>query len=296
MVTYYNRTGYEELTHKKYTKEKRRLQIELVKLQEWVINENKRIAIVLEGRDAAGKGSTIQRFVENLIPKNAHIVELGVPTKAQNKRWFPTWEALMPNAGEMVFYDRSWYSRAMIQPTMGYCTEEQYKYFMRKVNDWEKGLVDEGIDILKIYLSVSQQQQLQRFRMRQESELRYWKFSPNDLAAAARWEEFTLYKEAVFSKTSTEHAPWIVINADNKLIARLNAMRYVLGEFEYDNKEALKEPTWTREQEDYSLVIDGIEFNCLSLEQYNILRRLSGDYLPTPDEAIALELVGEAAS
>ena len=134
----YNRTSYKELTLKSYQKEKRRLQIELLKLQEWVINSGQRLAIVLEGRDAAGKGATIKRFIENLIPKTMRVVELGVPTATQNRMWFKTYERLLPSKGEIVFFDRSWYTRGLIQPAMGYCTERQYKYFMKNVNKWEE--------------------------------------------------------------------------------------------------------------------------------------------------------------
>ena len=134
----YNRTKYKELTLKSYQKEKRRLQIELLKLQEWVIQSGKRLAIVFEGRDAAGKGATIKRFIENLIPKTMRVVELGVPTSAQNRMWFKTYDKLLPQKGEIVFFDRSWYTRGLIQPAMGYCTDRQYNYFMKNVNDWEK--------------------------------------------------------------------------------------------------------------------------------------------------------------
>ena len=159
----YNRTEYSELTDVQYRKEKRRLQIELLKLQEWTISTNQRVAILLEGRDAAGKGSTIKRFIENLMPKAIKIVELGVPSKKQEKNWFKTWEKKLPNEGTIVFFDRSWYSRAIIQPAMGYCSESQYKYFMKKVNTWEKGLIDSGIILIKIYLSISKENQKLRF-------------------------------------------------------------------------------------------------------------------------------------
>ena len=147
----YNRTEYSELTDNQYKKEKRRLQVELLKLQEWVVGTNQRILILLEGRDAAGKGSTIKRFIENLMPKAAKIIELGVPNKKQEKNWFKTWEKRLPKPGTMTFLDRSWYSRAVIQPAMGYCTENQYRYFMKKVNGWEKKLFNKGLILIKIY-------------------------------------------------------------------------------------------------------------------------------------------------
>ena len=146
----YNRTEYKALAHRQYSKEKKRLQVELLKLQEWAITEGKRIGIVLEGRDAAGKGSTIKRFIENMMPKAVEVIELGVPTKKQERNWFRTWEKRMPSIGKVHFFDRSWYSRALIQPAMGYCTEKQYKYFMKKVNHWEKKMMADGIILIKI--------------------------------------------------------------------------------------------------------------------------------------------------
>ena len=173
----YNRTSYKELTLKGYQKEKRRLQIELLKLQEWVTDSAQKLAIVFEGRDAAGKGATIKRFIENLIPKTMRVVELGVPTPNQNRMWFKTYDKLLPRLGEIVFFDRSWYTRALIQPAMGYCTESQYRYFMNKVNDWEARHIDNGLLLIKIYLSVSKENQAQRFIFRQNSPLKYWKLS-----------------------------------------------------------------------------------------------------------------------
>ena len=162
----YNRTKYKELSLRSYQKEKRRLQIELLKLQEWVIQSEKRLAIVFEGRDAAGKGATIKRFIENLIPKTKRVVELGVPTANQNKMWFKTYDKLLPQKGEIVFFDRSWYTRGLIQPAMGYCTDRQYNYFMKKVNDWEKKHITDGLLLIKFYLSVSKENQKQRFAFR----------------------------------------------------------------------------------------------------------------------------------
>ena len=191
----YNRTKYKELTLKSYQKEKRRLQIELLKLQEWVIQSDKRLAIVFEGRDAAGKGATIKRFIENLIPKTMRVVELGVPTSIQNRMWFKTYDKLLPNEGEMVFFDRSWYTRGLIQPAMGYCSGRQYNYFMKNVNNWEKKHIDDGLLLIKFYLSVSKENQQQRFAFRQNSPLKYWKLSENDLKAAKEWDLFTHYKD-----------------------------------------------------------------------------------------------------
>ena len=272
----YNRTSYKELTLKSYQKEKRKLQIELLKLQEWVIESGQRLAIVLEGRDAAGKGATIKRFIENLIPKTMRVVELGVPTSTQNRMWFKTYDKLLPKEGEIVFFDRSWYTRGLIQPAMGYCTERQYKYFMKNVNSWEKTHIEKGLLLIKFYLSVSKENQQQRFVFRQKSPLKYWKLSANDLKAAKEWDLFTYYKEQVFSNSESNKNPWVIINSDNKMIARLNAMRYVLSSFEYPGKRALKEKKWSKEIPEYDIEIDGVKFKDLTKEQYELLYRLKG--------------------
>ncbi len=272
----YNRTSYKELTLKSYQKEKRKLQIELLKLQEWVIESRQRLAIVLEGRDAAGKGATIKRFIENLIPKTMRVVELGVPTSTQNRMWFKTYDKLLPKEGEIVFFDRSWYTRGLIQPAMGYCTERQYKYFMKNVNSWEKTHIEKGLLLIKFYLSVSKENQQQRFVFRQKSPLKYWKLSANDLKAAKEWDLFTYYKEQVFSNSESNKNPWVIINSDNKMIARLNAMRYVLSSFEYPGKRVLKEKKWSKEIPEYDIEIDGVKFKDLTKEQYELLYRLKG--------------------
>jgi len=272
----YNRTSYKELTLKSYQKEKRKLQIELLKLQEWVIKSGQRLAIVLEGRDAAGKGATIKRFIENLIPKTMRVVELGVPTSVQNRMWFKTYDKLLPKEGEIVFFDRSWYTRGLIQPAMGYCTERQYKYFMKNVNSWEKKHIEKGLLLIKFYLSVSKENQQQRFVFRQNSPLKYWKLSANDLKAAKEWDLFTHYKEQVFSNSESNNNPWVIINSDNKMIARLNAMRYVLSSFEYPDKKVLKEKKWSKEIPEYGIEIDGVKFKNLTKEQYELLYRLKG--------------------
>ena len=270
----YNRTEYSELNNQQYQKEKRRLQIELLKLQEWTIQSGQRIAILLEGRDAAGKGSTIKRFIENLMPKAIKIVELGVPSKKQEKNWFKTWEKKLPNQGTIVFFDRSWYSRAIIQPAMGYCTESQYKYFMKKVNAWEKGLIDSGIILIKIYLSISKENQKLRFQFRKDHDLKYWKLSSNDWKAHKNWQLLTDYKEQMFEKTSTVDAPWVVINSDNKMIARLNAIRYVLSNINYSNRKNLKPKKWSKESPVYNTSLFNTRFDDLSREQYELLNKL----------------------
>ena len=273
----YNRTEYKALSQQKYSKEKNRLQVELLKLQEWVINCDKRVAIVLEGRDAAGKGSTIKRFIENMMPKGVEVIELGVPTKKQEKNWFRTWEKRMPESGKIHFFDRSWYSRALIQPVMGYCNEKQYKYFMSKINKWEKKVIEEGLILIKIYLSISKENQEIRFHLRETSALKYWKISPNDWKAQKKWQILTTFKEVMFNKTSTRESPWVIINSDNKMIGRLNAMRYVLSSIEYDGKENLKQKKWTRDAPQYELKVNNVRFENLNKEQYDILYKIKAN-------------------
>ena len=273
----YNRTEYKALSQQKYSKEKQRLQVELLKLQEWVINRDKRVAIVLEGRDAAGKGSTIKRFIENMMPKGVEVIELGVPTKKQEKNWFRTWQKRMPESGKIHFFDRSWYSRALIQPVMGYCNEKQYKYFMSKINKWEKKVIEDGIILIKIYLSISKENQEIRFHLRETSALKYWKISPNDWKAQKRWQILTTFKEVMFNKTSTRDSPWVIINSDNKMIGRLNAMRYVLSSIKYEGKENLKQKKWTRDAPQYELKVNNVRFENLSKEQYDILYKIKAN-------------------
>ena len=273
----YNRTEYKALSQQKYSKEKNRLQVELLKLQEWVINCDKRVAIVLEGRDAAGKGSTIKRFIENMMPKGVEVIELGVPTKKQEKNWFRTWEKRMPESGKIHFFDRSWYSRALIQPVMGYCNEKQYKYFMSKINKWEKKVIEDGLILIKIYLSISKENQEIRFHLRETSALKYWKISPNDWKAQKKWQILTTFKEVMFNKTSTRESPWVIINSDNKMIGRLNAMRYVLSSIEYEGKENLKQKKWARDAPQYELKVNNVRFENLNKEQYDILYKIKAN-------------------
>jgi polyphosphate kinase len=220
-----------------YEKEKYMLQVELLKLQEWVVENNKKIAIVFEGRDAAGKGSTIKRFTEYLNPRHFKVIALGIPSEEEKNDWFGRYEKYLPKEGEIIFFDRSWYNRAVVEPTMGYCTEQQYKDFMSNVNDWEKNLVDSGVILIKFWFSITKEKQLQRFDLRKKSPLKYWKFSPNDEKVVNKWDVITFYKNQMFSSTSTSSAPWVIINSNDKKVGRLNAMRYVLDQIDYDNKD-----------------------------------------------------------
>tara|TARA_X000001036_G_scaffold437385_1_gene482596 strand:+ start:4585 stop:5418 length:834 start_codon:yes stop_codon:yes gene_type:complete len=267
----YNRTQYKTLTNEQYQEEKRVLQIELLKLQEWIINSHKSVAILFEGRDAAGKGATIRRFIERLMPKSVRVEELGVPSENQTKNWLNTYKKILPKPGELVFFDRSWYSRALIQPVMNYCTENQYKFFMKNINSWENELKSDGIILIKFYLSVSQKSQTLRFKLRESSPLKYWKLSENDLEVAKEWDLFTYYKEQMFNETSTQENPWVIINSDNKMIARLNAMRYALTKISYKNKKILKSNHWSEEIKEYSIRLNNILFKNLSKEQYELL-------------------------
>ena len=273
----YNRTEYKALAHRQYSKEKKRLQVELLKLQEWAITEGKRIGIVLEGRDAAGKGSTIKRFIENMMPKAVEVIELGVPTKKQERNWFRTWEKRMPSTGKVHFFDRSWYSRALIQPAMEYCTEKQYKYFMKKFNRWEKKIMADGVILIKIYLSITKENQELRFHLRENSALKYWKLSSNDWKAHKKWQILTNFKEQMFRKTSTHESPWVIINSDNKMISRLNAMRYVLSAIDYKNKKILKPKKWSKDSPTYEIVVNSVLFENLNKEQYDLLYNLKAN-------------------
>lgn len=224
------------LPRKQYESEKYQIQIELLKLQEWAIKNGKRVAIVFEGRDAAGKGSTIKRFTEYLNPKGFKVVALGLPTEEEKKNWFARYEKHLPKPGEIVFFDRSWYNRAVVEPAMGYCTEEQYNDFMNKVVDWEEDLIKEGLILIKFWFSITQEKQIKRFELRQKSPLKYWKFSPNDAKVLDKWEIIGNFKNQMFAKTSSKMSPWVIINSNDKKIGRLNAMRYVISTIDYDDK------------------------------------------------------------
>ena len=227
---------YSLLPRKKYEEEKFDIQVELLKLQEWVSKNGERVAIVFEGRDSAGKGSTIKRFVEYLNPKYFRVVALGVPTEEERNNWFGRYEKHLPKPGEIVFFDRSWYNRAVVEPAMGYCSEEQYMDFIENVADWEESLIKDGLTLIKFWFSITKEKQQLRFQLRQQSPLKYWKFSPNDAKVVDKWDIITKYKNQMFNKTSTRLSPWVIINSNDKKIGRLNAMRYALSVIDYDDK------------------------------------------------------------
>ena len=272
-----DQTIYKQLNPSAYALEKRRLQIELLKLQEDVIKNNRKICIAFEGRDTAGKSSAIKFFSEHLIPKNFRYVHLGIPSKWESSHWFQRWQKVLPKNGEIAFLDRSWYTRAITEPVMNYCNEKQYRAFMNKVNTWEDDLTNSGTEITKFYFSLSKDQQKKRINARRNSQLKYWKLSENDERIVTKWDAFTLYKEQMFSKTSTENSPWIVINSNNKMIARLTALRFLLNKTGYEKKKLLKPVSWSKDIANYSASLDGVIFNNLNYEQYMSITKYSDD-------------------
>ncbi len=221
----------------KYEEELEKLQIELVKMQRWVQDEGKRIAILFEGRDAAGKGGAIRRFIEHLSPRYFRTVALPKPTEEERGQWyFQRYIRQLPNKGEIVFFDRSWYNRAIVEPVNGFCSPEQYQVFMQQVNEFEQMIHDDGVTIIKLWFSISKREQIRRFSSRQKDPLKQWKLSPIDLQAQEKWEEYTWYKKQMFKRTSNSFSPWVIVNADNKQDARLESMRYVLSVLPYPDK------------------------------------------------------------
>ncbi|WP_410873144.1 polyphosphate kinase 2 [Nocardia sp. A7] len=235
------REGYpydERLSRLEYDLDKRLLQIELLKLQNWVKATGRRVVIVFEGRDAAGKGGTIKRFMEHLNPRGARVVALEKPSARESTQWyFQRYVEHLPAAGEIVLFDRSWYNRAGVERVMGFCTSEEHRRFLSQVPLFERMLVDDGIDLVKFWFSVSPLEQRTRFAIRQVDPVRHWKLSPMDLASLDKWDSYTAAKEENFEHTDTDHAPWIVVKSNDKKRARLNAMRYVLSGFDYENKD-----------------------------------------------------------
>ena len=272
-----DQSEYNKLGTKAYALEKRRLQIELLKLQEDVIKNNRKICIVFEGRDTAGKSSAIKFFSEYLRPTNFKYVQLGIPTKWESSHWFQRWEKVLPKQGEISFLDRSWYTRAITEPIMGYCSEHQYRTFMKRVNKWEENLIENGVELIKFYFSLSKDQQERRMHARKNSQLKYWKLSKNDEKIVTKWDAFTLYKEQMFNKTGTEISPWVSINSNNKMIGRLTSLRYLLIKTDYENKKILKPAKYSESLSNYSATIEGVKFENLSYEQFMIITKYSDD-------------------
>ncbi|MGH8131451.1 MAG: polyphosphate kinase 2 [Steroidobacteraceae bacterium] len=228
----------EPISLRDYYRSKHLLQIELVKMQNWVKEARQKVVILVEGRDAAGKGGTIKRFTEHLNPRGVRVVALDKPDEEDAHRWyFQRYVQHLPTMGEIVFFDRSWYNRAGVERVMGFCTEEEYAAFMRQAPRFEEMLVQSGISLIKLYFSVARAEQARRFDERKANPLKHWKLSPIDLEAQRRWDAYTEAKEEMFRDTDVAAAPWTIIKADDKLRARLNAMRYVLHTLPYDGKD-----------------------------------------------------------
>jgi polyphosphate kinase 2 len=228
----------ERLPRPEYEYAKRLLQIELVKLQNWIKETGQKAVIVFEGRDAAGKGGTIQRFMEHLNPRGATVVALEKPSERERTQWyFQRYVTHLPAAGEIVMFDRSWYNRAGVERVMGFSTEEEYFEFMRQAPDLERMIVRSEIHLTKFWFSVSQREQLTRFIIRQVDPVRQWKLSPMDIESLDKWDDYTEAKEAMFHYTDTPAAPWTVVKSNDKKRARLEAMRHVLSQFDYPRKD-----------------------------------------------------------
>lgn len=211
------------------------LQVELLKVQEWLKKTGKTIIILFEGRDSAGKGSTIKKFVENLDPKYYNIIALGIPTIDERKNWRERYQNQIQK-GKINLFDRSWYNKGLIEPVMGYGTPDEYEDFMSNVENYENDIVKNGDYLFKLWFSIDKETQLNRFEIRQNSPLKYWKYSPNDEKMQDLWDRFTEFKEKLFEKTSTKKHPWVIIDSNDKRISGLNAIRYVLQNIPYENK------------------------------------------------------------
>jgi polyphosphate kinase 2 len=235
------REGYpyaERMSREEYDRTKRVLQIELLKLQRWVKESGTRLVLVFEGRDAAGKGGTIKRFTEHLNPRGATVVALDRPSPLETTQWyFQRYVAHLPAAGEVVMFDRSWYNRAGVERVMGFCTDEEYEEFLARTPELERAWVRSGIVLVKFWFSVSRLEQRTRFVVRHIDPVRQWKLSSIDLASLDRWDDYTVAKEVMFAATDTTYAPWTVVKSNDKKRGRLEAMRHVLSQFDYDDKD-----------------------------------------------------------
>lgn len=214
-----------------------KLQSELVNFQEWVTKNKKRVCIIFEGRDASGKGGAIRRMTEHLNPRARRVVALTKPTEVEQGQWyFRRYIKEMPNPGELVFFDRSWYNRAVVEPVMGFCNKKQYNKFMTQVPEFEHMLYEDGIILIKFWFSVTKDEQLRRFESRLESPLKKWKFSPVDQEGQNKWDDYTHYKDQMFTRTHSNFSPWVIIKTNHKKEARLESLRYVLSRFDYHGK------------------------------------------------------------
>jgi polyphosphate kinase 2 len=276
------REGYpysERMERREYEIEKRRLQIEMLKLQGWVKDTGQKMVLVFEGRDAAGKGGTIKRFTEHLNPRGAKVVALDKPSEREQTQWyFQRYVQHLPAGGEIVMFDRSWYNRAGVERVMCYCSADEYLLFMRQAPEFERMLVDSGTHLVKFWFSVTKGEQRSRFIVRQIDPVRQWKLSPTDLASLDKWDDYTEAKEAMFLHTDTEHAPWTVIKSNDKKRARLEAMRHVLARFDYSGKDG--DAVGTPDP-----LIVGSAADVLEEEAGAPVMPRPGDQLPTGDAA-----------
>ena len=228
-----------KLDEDKYLAELENLQVELVKLQVWQQSSKARVVVVFEGRDAAGKGGTINAMRENMNPRSARNVALPKPSDTERGQWyFQRYAAQMPTAGEFVTFDRSWYNRAGVEPVMGFCTPAQHEEFLEEAPNFEKMLTSDGIHLFKIWLDIGRTMQLKRFHERLHSKLRFWKFSPMDVAGIAKWGDYSAMRDLMFKRTHTKVAPWTIIRSNDKRRARLEAIRLVLNAIDYEGKDA----------------------------------------------------------
>ena len=225
-----------------YELELSKLQSELVNLQQWITEHNLRVAVLFEGRDAAGKGGSIKRFMEHLNPRSSRVVALSKPTDNERGQWyFRRYIKELPNPGEIVFFDRSWYNRAVVEPVMGFCSKEEYNQFMVQVPEFEHMLYEDGVIIIKFWFSISKEVQSKRFNSRLKNPLKQWKFSPVDKMGQKLWDEYTFYKEQMFTKTHTNFSPCIIVKTNDKKTARLESMRYLLSKFDYTDKKKISD-------------------------------------------------------
>jgi polyphosphate kinase 2 len=234
-----------KLPRTEYEYRKRPLQIELVKFQNWVKSTGQQVVILFEGRDAAGKGGTIKRFTEHLNPRGATVVALTKPSERERTQWyFQRYVPHLPAASEIIMFDRSWYNRAGVERVMGFCTDAEYREFMREVPDFERMLIRSGLHLIKFWFSVTRSEQRTRFIIRRVDPVRQWKLSPMDIESLDKWDAYTDAKEAMFHYTDSEHAPWTVVRSNDKKRARLEAIKHVLSRFDYDgrNDEVVGEP------------------------------------------------------
>lgn len=230
------------LRYVKYEKTLEESQVDLIQMQQWVIKNNKRVCLIFEGRDAAGKGGAIRRVTHHLNPRNYRVVALPKPTEQERGQWyFQRYISQLPNPGQMVFFDRSWYNRAVVEPVNGFCTDEEYERFMGEVNNFEEMITNDGIILIKLYFSITKEEQEKRFEDIKRNPLKRWKMSPVDDKAQELWDVYTDYKERMFEHTNTEGNPWMILKANRKTVARLGVVKHILNEIPYKEDQVPKE-------------------------------------------------------